>query len=366
MIVTTTHDPHLKAMAGSDERILNASMEFDESSRTPTYKMQIGVPGRSRALETAERLGLPRPVLELAKSYLSQEHVEFEELLSKLESDAREAEKARKEADRLREEAEKMREEWTKRTEMAVNEMMERTRHKLRRVLEQAQDEVRSSVKKIDELKSRRELDTARRELNETAEIAASRLESALEEEAPEIAEALSKQKKEKIQEAAPKGIEIGQPVRIPKWKNTGTLLEISGNKVKVAMGSLQMTLSKSDIEPLLPSEIAAVKQAQAKNQPKRGKFNIGGLHDVPTPPGQIDLRGKRLDDAMSELEHYLDQAYRSGGRIQVTIVHGLGTGAIRGGARAILAKLPYVKEYRDAGAGHGGTGATLVEFDRD
>jgi DNA mismatch repair protein MutS2 len=367
MTVTTTHDPHLKAMAGSDERILNASMAFDESSRTPTYKMLIGVPGRSRALETAERLGLPMSVIDLARSYLSKEHVEFEKLLSKLESDSREADKARKEAERMREEAERMREEWTKRTETSVNEMMDRTRQKLRRILEQAQDEVRTSVKKIDEIKSRREFEQARQNLSEASEIATSRLESALEEEAPEIAEALHKQKKEKQKEQEkPKGLEVGQIVRIPKWKNTGTLLEVSGNKVKVAMGSLQMSLSKNDIEPLMASEIAAVKHAQAKNQPKRSKFNIAGLHDVPVPPETIDLRGKRLDDAMSELEHYIDQAYRSGGRVQVTIVHGLGTGAIREGARALLAKLPYVKDYRDAGAGHGGTGATLVEFDRD
>jgi DNA mismatch repair protein MutS2 len=366
MTVTTTHDPHLKAMAGSDERILNASMAFDESSRMPTYKMLIGVPGRSRALETAERLGLPTSVIDLAKSYLSQEHVEFERLLSKLESDSREADKARKEAVAMREEAERMREEWTKRTETSVNEMMDRTRQKLRRILEQAQDEVRTSVKKIDELKSRRELDQARQQLSETSDIATARLESALEEEAPEIAETLAKQKKEKAEEQPSKGITVGQIVRIPKWKNTGTILEMSGNKVKVAMGSLQMSISRTDIEPLLPSEIAAVKNAQAKNQPKRSKFNIAGLHDVPVPPEQIDLRGKRLDDAMSELAQYLDQAYRSGGRVQVTIVHGLGTGAIREGARALLSKLPYIKDYRDAGAGHGGTGATLVEFDRD
>lgn len=367
MTITTTHDPHLKAMAGSDERILNASMEFDESSRTPTYKMQIGVPGRSRALETAERLGLPTDVLNLAKSYLSREHLEFERLLSKLESDTREADRARKEAVRLHEDAEKMRAEWTQRTQTSVNEMMDRTRQKLRRVLEQAQDEVRNSVRKLDEQKSRKEVDSTRQQLNETFGIAASRLESALEEEAPEIAEALATKKTEEEKAAPPKSpFEIGQPVRIPKWKNTGTLLEIKGSKAKVAMGSLQMSLSLSDIEPLLPTEIAAVKNAQAKNQPKSAIFKIAGLSDVATPPPQIDLRGKRLDDAMSELEHYLDQAFRSGGHAQVTIIHGLGTGAIREGARAMLKKLPYIKDYRDAGAGQGGTGATLVEFDRE
>jgi DNA mismatch repair protein MutS2 len=117
LIVATTHDPHLKAMAISDSRILNASMEFDENARIPTYKRVSGVPGRSRALETAERLGVPAHVLELARKYLSREHNEFEKMLSQLEHDVQEAARARKEAVHIREEAEKIKKEWTLRTE---------------------------------------------------------------------------------------------------------------------------------------------------------------------------------------------------------------------------------------------------------
>jgi DNA mismatch repair protein MutS2 len=370
LIVATTHDPHLKAMAVSDKRILNASMEFDETARTPTYKMVTGIPGRSRALETAERLGIPQNVLELARKYLSKEHQQFEQMLSGLENDAREAARARKEAIAIREEAEKLKKEWTERTETSVSEMLERTRQKLRRVLEQAQDEVRSSVKKLDELKNRRDVDHERGKMNEVFGVASSRLESALQEEAPEVAAALERNQiarnKEKAENpfgqapAKPK-LEVGTLVRIPKWKSTGKILEIKGNKVKVAMGTIQMSLALEDVDVLTASEAAVVIASQPRSNPRAKSYEMSS---VAAPPPQIDLRGMRLDDAMSELERYLDQAFRGGG-MEVTIVHGLGTGAIREGARKLIAKLPYIKTFRDSGLGQGGAGATLVEFDR-
>jgi len=370
LIVATTHDPHLKAMAVSDKRILNASMEFDETARTPTYKMVTGIPGRSRALETAERLGIPKNVLELARKYLSKEHQQFEQMLSGLENDAREAARARKEAVAIREEAEKLKKEWTERTETSVSEMLERTRQKLRRVLEQAQDEVRSSVKKLDELKNRRDVDQERGKINEVFGVASSRLESALQEEAPEVAAALEKNQiarnKEKAENpfgqapAKPK-LEVGTLVRIPKWKSTGKILEIKGSKVKVAMGTIQMSLALDDVDVLTASEAAVVIASQPRSNPRAKSYEMSS---VAAPPPQIDLRGMRYDDAMSELERYLDQAFRGGG-MEVTIVHGLGTGAIREGARKLIAKLPYIKTFRDSGLGQGGAGATLVEFDR-
>jgi DNA mismatch repair protein MutS2 len=364
LIVATTHDPHLKAMAVSDSRILNASMEFDENARIPTYKMVSGVPGRSRALETAERLGVPKAVLDLARKYLSREHNEFEKMLAQLEADVQEAARARREAVHIREEAEKIKKEWTLRTETSVSEMLEKTRQKLRHVLEQAQDEVRSSVRKLDELKNRKEVDTERSKINETFSRATSRLQSALQEEAPDLAEVLAKSEKLRSAEepvAAKAKIEVGTLVRIPKWKNTGKILEIKGNKVKVEMGKIQMSLSLDDVDVLTASEAAVVRATQ----PKPGKTRSYESASVAAPAPQIDLRGMRFDDAMSELERYLDQAFRSNAMVEVTIVHGLGTGAIREGTRKLIAKLPYIKAYRDSGLGQGGAGATLVEFDR-
>ncbi len=363
MIVSTTHDPHLKALAISDERIMNASMAFDESRRTPTYTMVLGVPGRSRALETAERLGLPREVLDLAKKYLSSEHLDFENTLATLERDLAEATRARKDAERIREEAEKMKKEWTERTESSVNEMLERTRQKLRRILEQAQDEVRDSVRKLDEMKNRRELDTTRSGLNLSFTNAASRIDTALEEEAPEIAEVITLKETHSPPASTPDKLAPGSTVRIPKWKSMGQVLEIVGNKAKVQMGSIQMQLSVKDIEPLNSTEAAL----HAKTPQAKLKKSSGILLDRPaTPAPKIDLRGQRLDEAMSDLETYVDQAFRSGGLAEITVIHGLGTGAIREGVRKLLKGLPYIKEFRDGGAGHGGTGATIVEFERD
>lgn len=367
-IVTTTHDPHLKAASLSDTRILNASMQFDEDSRTPTYRMLIGVPGRSRALETAERLGLPAEVLSLARSYLSREHLEFASLLSRLDADRRLAEKERRDATAIREEAERLRKEWTERTQSSVGEMLDRTRQKLRRIIEQAQDEVQASVRGLEGLQGRRELDTARSRLKDTFGITSSRVESALQEEAPEIASALALRAEKEASRAPELGIEPGTIVRVPKWKNTGTILEIQGNQVKIALGTLRMTLALSDIEPLLPSELATLKAAGARDRARGSTAagRIGGMESVAPPPSRLDLRGTRLDEAMLQLEHYLDQAFRSGALAEVTIVHGLGTGALREGTRKVLRDLPYVRSFHDGGPGQGGAGATIVEFDRD
>ncbi len=354
MIVTTTHDPHLKALAVSDPRILNASMAFDESSRTPTYKVVVGIPGRSRALETAERLGLSKEVIELAKKYISKEHSEFEKLLAQLESDIHQTTRARKEAFSLREEAERMKKEWTEKTETSVRDMMERTRQKLKRILEQAQDEVRSSVRKLDEVKSRKEIDTTRSHLNETFHHSANKLETALQEEAPEISQALNLQKLSKnVSSPAPAKLEVGGSVRIPKWKSIGTVLEITGTKIKVSAGTIQLTLSSDEVEPMTST---------APKTPLT-KAKVSGV-DSHLPPPEIDLRGIRFDEAMGTLERYLDQAFRSRNYLEVTIIHGLGTGALREGTHKLLKRLPYIKTFRDGGAGHGGTGATVVEFE--
>jgi DNA mismatch repair protein MutS2 len=362
LVVATTHDPHLKALAFSDERIVNASMTFDESSRSPTYKLVIGVAGRSRALETAERLGIPEPVLTLARSYLSQEHRKFETLLTRLEADAAEAQRARNQAQNLREEAERLKKEWTERTETSVGEMLERTRQKLRRILEQAQDEVRAAVRKLDDAKSRKDIDENRSKLNETLGWASSRMETALAEEAPEVAATLDKRSREKTETAAAKdtAVQVGSQVRVPKWKSTGTVLELKGGKAKVAMGTIQMTLALEEIEPLSSIEAA---QVAALHRPKAKAGRAGSPSALPPAPDpKLDVRGQRFEEAMIEIERYVDVAFRSGAYVEVTIVHGLGTGALREGTRKFLKKLPYVKNYRD----DGNPGATIIEFERD
>lgn len=360
IVVATTHDPQLKALALNDSRILNASMAFNERSRTPTFTIVLGVPGRSRALETAERLGLPRSIIELARSYLSDEHNRFESMLAILEKDAEETDAARREANRLRDEAERLKREWTERTEKNVTELLDRTKHRLRAILEQAQDQVRAQVKKLDEAKSRKDFDSSRGDISATFTEANQRIESALREEAPDVAETLLQVKGDEVQEK--KGFSVGETVRVPKWKNMGQIIGIDGTKFKVKMGSMQVTLGVSDLEKASNSEKKLIEESRA-----RMSKPAGGIHDAdrPSAPGpSIDLRGERFEVAMQKFEAYIDQAFRSRAYAEITIVHGLGTGAIREGTRKILSELPYVKSVRDGGAGGGGAGATIVEFD--
>lgn len=356
MIVATTHDPLLKALALNDARILNASMMFNESTRSPTYELRVGVPGRSRALETAERLGLPTTIIDLAKTYLTQEHQRFEKLIEKLEKDSESVEKLRREAQHLKDEAEKLKKEWTERTEKNMSDLYDRIRQKLRSTLEQAQDEIRNKVRKMDELKTRKSVDEARSDINRTFEDSIERVESTLKEEAPELARTLEKQKPIVDKEIT---FEVGETVRVPKWKSLGLILAMQNNKASVQMGALQIQMSLSDLQKASENELRASGLLHHKKQ----KSNA--MVDKPSPPpSQIDLRGKRFEDAMSELESYLDLAFRSQALFEVTVIHGLGTGALREGARELFKKIPYIKETRDGGLGSGGAGATIVVFD--
>jgi len=363
MIVSTTHDPNLKALALNDPRILNASMAFDESARTPTYQMILGVPGRSRAIQTAERLGIPADVLTLAKSFLTDNHRQFEEMLNRLQSNIEISEHARKEAQHQLDEAERLKKDWTERTDRNLSEILDRTRQRLRKLIEQAQDQVRETVKKLDETKSRREIDSVRSDLNQSLTDATARLEQAFQDEAPETAAQLEAAKKVAEKSPAPLSphhatLAPGTLVRVPKWKSIGTVLNHTGDKIKVSLGTLQVQLTPNDIQLLTAAEMKSHPQAKAKKPTSVQEAESASFTE------KLDLRGIRYDEAMAELSRYLDVAFRARRYTQVTIVHGLGSGALREGAREMLKKLPYVKEFRDGGVGQGGTGATLVEFD--
>jgi len=359
MVVSTTHDPRLKALALNDERILSASMAFDENARTPTYKMLIGVPGRSRALATAERLGIPRAVIELARSYLTEEHQRFENHLGRLENDMAQARRERDEAISLRVEAESLRNEWLSKTRQTTDLLLSNTKVKLRRLVEQASEQVRQAIVKLEENRTRAGAQKIREEIQQSLRETEAQIDATLNEEAPEISAILLEQKRDATQQntGSIPPLQEGMTVRIPKWKNTGKVLAIlKDGKIKVAMGNIQMTLSPGEFERTSTS------LSSAPSYHSKPKFQVQESFEAPSD--RIDLRGERFETAISRLERYLDQAYRSGALREVTVVHGLGTGAIREGARSLISKLPYIKEFYDGGNGRGGAGATIVVFD--
>jgi DNA mismatch repair protein MutS2 len=362
ILVTTTHDPTLKTFGLGDDRVLMVSMEFDEATLSPTYRLVEGVPGRSRALEIAEKFGIPRRVLDLARSFLSKEHDEFERKTGALEKIYSEANKERTQAVLLRQEAERLKAELGERMEKTFGDVLERTRARIRKLTEDVQDRVRETLKTISETRSRRAVDVAREEADVLLEHAERELDAALKIEAPEVAKKLAEKAGESLP-PLPEAIDLGVRVRIPKLKSVGTVVELKGRQARVRLETLQgkvgsgMTLrvDAADLVPLPLSE-------QRTEEKTRVELETEGTSGPVAR--EIDLRGQRLEDAMRELSVFLDRAARSAVP-EVTVIHGLGTGAIREGARALLKKLPYVKTFMDGGPGRGGAGATVVIFDR-
>jgi DNA mismatch repair protein MutS2 len=362
--VATTHDPKLKAMGVTDSRVLSASILFDEATLKPTYRVVFGAPGRSRALETAERLGLPKALLDLARSYLSDEHKIVENVLQQLQGQLGTVEKAQREAVQLKEEAEKLKLEWEEKVKSTVNDSLEKARQKLKHVLEMAQVEVRETLKKIQSTKTHKQLDDLRRELNDSFQAGEKRLDSSIGEAAPELMEAIGGA------DAVPSVVTVfekGQWVRVPKWKNDGEIIEWDGKKGKVALGVSQtsgmgkafiVTVYPVEMEPLSERELKTVLGVKSGQSGRKESRVTVQTADVGAVPDQLDLRGQRLDDALREVGNYLDRAFRAS-KTEVTIVHGLGTGALREGIRALLKKTSYVAVYQDAGT----SGATLVRF---
>lgn len=358
-LVSTTHDPRLKAHAPTDPRIQCASVSFDAKTATPTYRLLLGVPGRSRALETAERLGLPESLLSKARSYLTAEHQAVESRLEHLERDLAEATRARRQAESAAAEAETLKAQWMERSRQSAQELFDKTRQRLRRMTEQFQDEIRSALKRLEETRGKRDFEIARASIRAASESAEQEIRKIFEEEAPEVAQGLNQSSETSPQTDAPTVYHVGDPVRVRKLQSVGVIGQIDGEIFTVNLGKMSMKLKYADIEAV-SEQTARNLGLHTERAPRSSAMGSAPL----APEAQLDLRGVRFEEAMMALDLYLDQAFRSRAHTQVTIIHGLGTGALREGTRQKLKKLPYVKSYRDGGIGGGGTGATIVEFD--
>lgn len=369
--VATTHDRYLKSLAIQDSRIVNSSMAFNEGSNQPTYEMVYGVPGRSRALETAQRLGVSSHILERAHHYLSRGHQDFEGVLAELEVSLKDAKKSQQESQRLEERAKHLKEHWEEKTRIAIDELLGGVKSRLRRLLSQSQDEIRGHLKQLRESRSRQTAEEVRHSIHQSISRAMDDLDKVVVQESTELAELT--QSKPEVGKASEGSFEVGQIIRVPKWKNLGTVTSIQKEKVEVILGDprrgaglqMKVLLKKDEISELSPAE----KQQLSEYMTQKKKTGATVEMSVSAPSSSevgssLDLRGKRFEEAMTILENYIDASFRSGQR-QVRVITGLGSGAIREGTRKYLASVPYVLSFEDGGEHGGGAGATLVEFDQ-
>lgn len=338
-IVATTHHGELKALAHSDSRLRNASVEFDVETLSPTYHLTIGLPGQSNAIAIARRLGLDEGVLALAQEQLTPEHFELEQLLGEIRQERVAAAEARSREEAARHDAEELR--------LSLAEQRERIEQERAAILGAAHADAEEALAVL-----RRELEQLRRRAGhqtfdrQAADDTLRRLDANL----SQLAARARPQRRRT--EPAPSARELapGATVHVRDIPQSGEALSAVGEdgRVEVQFGGLRMKVSVDRIDRVEPSP-----------RSRSGAPVVLPLAP-PSVPVELDLRGKRAEEALGECEAYLDEAFRAGLPF-VRIIHGKGTGALRAAIREALAGHPLVRRFESAGPREGGEGVTVA-----
>ncbi|QWH39400.1 endonuclease MutS2 [Bacillus cereus] len=342
-VVATTHYPELKAYGYNREQVINASVEFDVNTLSPTYKLLIGVPGRSNAFEISKRLGLSDRVIDRARNHISTDTNKIENMIAKLEESQKNAERERKEAEEHRKQSEKLHRE----LQRQIIEFNDDRDERLLKAQKEGEEKVEAAKKEaegiIHELRQLRKAQLVNVKDHELIE-AKSRLEGT----APELV----KKQKVNVKNTAPKQqLRAGDEVKVLTFGQKGQLLEkVSDTEWSVQIGILKMKVKESNME-----YINTPKQTE-----KKAVASVKGRdYHVSL---ELDLRGERYEDAMMRVEKYLDDAQLAS-YPRISIIHGKGTGALRQGVQDYLKKHRGVKNYRYGDMGEGGLGVTVVEL---
>ena len=348
--MATTHYSELKVYALSTPGVENACCEFDVESLRPTYRLLIGIPGKSNAFAISGKLGLPNYIIEDAKKRLSEQDISFEDLLSDLETSRRTIEKERAEIAAYRREAESLKEQAAQRQakldeqrDRIIREANEKANAILREAKEVADETIRNFHKFGKENISAAEMEKERERLRKKIKDTSS-------------ASSLGSQKPKKAHK--PSDFKLGESVKVLSMNLAGTVSSLpdSRGNVTVQMGILRSQVHISDLEIIEePSPYTAKKFSRTS----KGKIAMGKSLSV-SP--EINLLGKTVDEAVTELDKYLDDALLSHLNT-VRVVHGKGTGALRKGIHEYLRRQKHVKSYRLAEFGEGDAGVTVVEL---
>lgn len=353
-VVCTTHYEGLKALALGDPRFANASVGFDTDTLRPTFQLVLGVPGSSSALAVARQFGMPSTVLERAASFLNRDDRTFEELIARMHAERQGLEQAKldyetkarlAESERLQIEEERAR--LTAREVTAASRELRELREGIRKaqqVLHEARAALRTKPKDPTELRR------IERELERASQGVAAQA-GALE-PVPEPGETL-----------APGALRRGAKVYLARVRKEVTVLEVDGDTIRVAAGSLKLSVRAHELSKKPSSEERTLASRTPKASAHRASTPAKPEVALQTSTNTCDLRGLRVDEAVSMTAAFLDRAFGSGERV-VFLVHGHGTGALRDALRTELAVHTQVVSFRAGGPGEGGDGATLVWFD--
>lgn len=342
-LIATTHYSELKGYALRTEGIENASVEFDVETLRPTYRLLIGVPGKSNAFEISKRLGLKEEVINKAKNNISSENLKFEDLIRDLQEksilanrDAREAKKLKIDA----EEVKKKYEEKLKKLDEVRDKAYSEARREAKDIISKAKDEADEILKAMRELEKlgiaqggRARLEEERKKLKDSLE----KKESDLYKEKENQGEAITK-------------VTLGMDAYLPSLNQNVIIITMPDNKgeVQVEAGIMKINVKLKDLR--------LVKSASNKKEKKKRELKL----NLKAVESRVDLRGMDAEEACFKTDKYLDEAYLAN-LGEVTIVHGKGTGILRKAITNMLKKHPHVKSYRLGEYGEGGDGVTIA-----
>ncbi|MCD8124344.1 MAG: endonuclease MutS2 [Lachnospiraceae bacterium] len=348
--VATTHYSELKVYALSTPGVENASCEFDVATLRPTYRLLIGVPGKSNAFAISRKLGLMEEVIEEAQASIGQQDEAFEDVIAGLEAQRIQLEKDQKEAARLRDEAERLQQE-TARKQSRLDEQRDAV---LRKAREEARDILQEAKNSAD--KAIRNLNKQGVRVTREMEAERSQLRDKMDENNKKLA---GNQKKRVHKTAAPEDFRIGDAVHVISLNLDGTVSSLPNAKgnLTVQMGILRSQVNIRDLE-LLQEQTVSFDGKKTKSTASQIKMSKSAAVS-----GELNLIGKTVAEAIPELDKYLDDAYLAH-MPSVRIIHGRGTGTLKAAVQSFLRKDKHrVASYRGGEFGEGGYGVTVVEF---
>lgn len=345
--IATTHYSELKEYALVTEGVENASVEFDVNTLSPTYRLLIGVPGKSNAFEISRKLGLSSEIIEDAKAMIATEDIVFEDILANIEKSRKAADDERDLALRLRLESEQIKKRLAEREDKLNDQkekILDQAKEEAKKVLRAARDEADALAKEIRQIGNNVQKTDAKR------------------------VEEMRRQIKQKVDDLSqveidgddyvyselPAQLKVGDSVKVLSLGQIGTVASLpdKNGEVAVQVGIMKVNVALSQLK---------LAEAYVEKKPKKAAAKSGGIR-MTSVKNEVDLRGLNVDEAMLILDKYLDEAYLAHHQ-SVRIIHGVGTGALKAGLQKFFKSHHHVKTFRPGGYGEGGLGVTVIEF---
>ncbi|SOC39067.1 endonuclease MutS2 [Salinicoccus kekensis] len=335
-LIATTHYPQIKSFSYTREDVVNASVEFDVSTLSPTYRLLMGIPGRSNAFEISNKLGLSPSIIERAKELVKSDSKDVNDMITALENHTTSAREHEEETEKLLEDAKKLQNELKVQHEQYQEhkeKLFKEARHEANRLIRQSEMKAEEIIDELNKMKA----DGARNlEEHEIIEKRKGLRDSYHQESL-----------KQQVENEKTESFERGDSVDVLSYGQKGEILSIEKDEAIVQMGILKMNIPLKELKKRKKEKIT---RPVAR---RTGKSIV---------KSSLDLRGKRYEEAMMELDRYLDQVLLSS-YSQVEIIHGKGTGALQKGVQQHLKQHPKVKSYRMGHPNEGGFGVTIVEM---